>query len=96
MKHHFKDQTEMKHYIKTLVELKRYMIITYGFTRGMVARSLVEYEQKTAERPCIIVMNKWHLSYAGLLIAKAKKDGSIISTFRSNGRYYKFTDRVNL
>jgi hypothetical protein len=41
-------------------------------------------------------MSKWHLSYAGLLIAKAKRSGTIISTFRPNGRYYKFTDKVNL
>ena len=86
----------MKPYIKSLVELKRFMIVTYGFTRRCVADGLVKYEEKTAERPCKIIMSKWHLYYAGLLIAKAKKDGAIISTFRPNGRYYKFTDKVNL
>ena len=96
MKHHFKTSEEMKYYIKTLVELKPFMMFTYGFTRMSVARDLIRFEQKAAEHSCIIAMNKWHLSYAGLLIANAKKDGLIISTFRPNGRYYKFTDKENL
>ena len=86
----------MTPYIKSLVELKPYMIVTYGFNRMMVARALVKFEEKTSERPCIIIMSKWHSGYAGMLIAKAKRDSSIVTTFRTNGRYYKFTDRVNL
>jgi|GEM_PF-2809513 hypothetical protein len=81
-------------YISSLEELKPFMITTYGFTRGCVARALVKHDEMVSSSPCI--MSDWHLNYAGRLIAKAKRSGEIISTFRTNGRYYKFTNREKL